>query len=143
MLTISKGNGKETPKPTEKPKTEQKPSTSTNKTTDSKDNKDNDYVPVQSQQTNQNISQGTTSSGSTAVNKNKTKTVSISLPTDRADQYLLGIYQNNMQVVEDTVITPGTTRHSVQLSGYGVQSYDLYINNQFYKTVKVDFEAND
>ena len=69
--------------------------------------------------------------------------MSISLPTDRADQYLLGIYQNNMQVVEDTVITPGTTRHSVQLAGHGVQSYDLYINNQFYKTVKVDFEAND
>ena len=47
------------------------------------------------------------------------------------------------QVVEDTIISPGTVKHSVVLSGYGVQSYDLYINNQFYKTIKVDFEAND
>ena len=69
--------------------------------------------------------------------------MTISLPSDRSDQYLLGIYQNNMQVVEDTVISPGTMKHNVVLTGYGVQSYDLYINSQFYKTVKVDFEAND
>ena len=138
LLTISKGNGKETPKPAEKPKVEQTPS---NKNDDDDDG--DDHVPVQTQPSAQKPSQDTSSSGSTTVNKNKTKNVTISLPSDRSDQYLLGIYQNNMQVVEDTVISPGTTRHYVTLTGYGVQSYDLYINSQFYKTVKVDFEAND
>jgi beta-lactam-binding protein with PASTA domain len=141
QLTISKGNGKETPKTPEKPKTEQK--------TSNKNDDDDDYVPVQTQAATpapapaQNSSQSTYSSGTTTANKNKTKTVTISLPSERSDQYLLGIYQSNMQVVEDIIITPGTTKHKVVLSGSGVESFDLYINNQFYKTVKVDFEAND
>jgi len=106
VLTISKGNGKE--------------STQTS--------------------TSQNTSQGSTS---TPTRKNVTKGVSISLPTDRSDQYLLGIYQNNVQVVEDILVSPGIVRQYVTLTGSGVQSYDLYINNQFYKTIKVDFNAND
>ena len=143
VLTISKGNGKETPKPTEKPKTEQKTSTSTNKNKDTNTSSTNDVKPAQAQSAQQSFSQSTSSGSSAVVNKSKTKSVSLSLPSDRNDQYLLGVYQNNMQVVEDVVITPGTTRHSVSLPGSGVQSYDLYINSQFYKTVKVDFEAND
>ena len=143
VLTISKGNGKETPKPTEKPKTEQKTSTSTNKNKDTNTSSTNDVKPAQAQSAQQSFSQSTSSGSSAVVNKSKTKSVSLSLPSDRNDQYLLGVYQNNMQVVEDVVITPGTTRHSVSLTGSGVQSYDLYINSQFYKTVKVDFEAND
>ena len=83
------------------------------------------------------------SDGTTVTNKNKTKEVTISLPTDRDEQYLLGIYQNNMQVIEDSVVSPGRTSIKVTLTGYGIQSYDLYINSQFYKTVKVDFDAND
>ena len=143
VLTISKGNGKETPKATEKPKTEQSSGNKNNTSSNKKE--DDDDVPVQTQAPVQKPSQSTSSdsSSSAAVNKNKTKTVTISLPSDRSDQYLLGIYQNNMQVVEDTVISPGTMKHNVVLTGYGVQSYDLYINSQFYKTVKVDFEAND
>ena len=138
VLSISKGNGKETPKPAEKPKQEQ---TSNSQSNQNNQNDVNDYTPAPPQSSTQNTSQG--SSGSSTTNKNVTKSVSISLPSDRSDQYLLGIYQNNMQVVEDTVITPGTMKHSVTLTGSGVQSYDLYINNQFYKTVKVDFNAND
>ena len=146
VLTISKGNGKETPKATEKPKTEHNTSSNTNKNNSSSNNssdKKEENVSSQPQQSTQNSSQSSASSSGTVVNKNKTKTVSVSLPSDRNDQYLLGIYQNSMQVVEDTIISPGTVKHSVVLSGYGVQSYDLYINNQFYKTIKVDFEAND
>ena len=139
VLTISKGNGKETPKETEKPKTEQNTGSS-NK--NNKDDDDEDTVIQQS--SSQNSAQGAvSSSGSTTVNKTRTKTVAVTLPTDRSDQYLLGIYQNDMQVIEDTIISPGTTKHSVVLTGSGVQSYDLYINNQFYKTVKVDFGTND
>ena len=110
VLTISKGNGKETPKATEQSSTTQK---------------------------------GSQSSSNTTTRKNVTKGVSISLPSDRSDQYLLGIYQNNVQVVEDILIHPGIVSHYVTLTGSGVQAYDVYINNQFYKTVKVDFNAND
>ena len=111
VLTLSKGNGKETPKTTEQPSTTQKSSQA--------------------------------SSSSTTTRKNVTKGVSISLPSNRSDQYLLGIYQNNKQVVEDILIHPGIVSHYVTLTGSGVQSYDLYINNQFYKTIKVDFNVND
>ena len=129
VLTISKGNGKDTPKPAEKPKEDETP----------------DYVPddeaIQNS-SSQNSGQGSSGgSGSSAVNK--TKSVTISLPSDRSDQYLLGIYQNSMQVREDSLISPGTTKIDVSLTGSGIQSYDLYINNQFYKTIKVDFNAND
>ena len=79
----------------------------------------------------------------TVVNKNKTKSATFSLPQDRTEQYLLGIYNNGKQVIEDTIISPDRTEINVVLTGSGVQSYDLYINNQFYKTVKVDFNAND
>ena len=129
VLTISKGNGKDAQKPSEKPKEDEAP----------------DYVPdddaIQNS-SSQNSGQGSSgSSGSSAVNR--TKSVSISLPSDRSDQYLLGIYQNGMQVREDSLISPGTTKIDVSLTGSGIQSYDLYINNQFYKTIKVDFNAND
>ena len=134
VLTISKGNGKETPKTPEKPKQQQ------NTNNASLDEDDDDYYPTAPPVSSQRP--GTGGSGGTAP-KTVTKTVTITLPADRSDQYLLGIYQNNMQVVEDTVISPGTTRHNVTLTGSGVQSYDLYINSQFYKTVKVDFNAND
>ena len=85
-------------------------------------------------------SQGT---GSSTTIKNTTKEVTISLPTDRTEQYLLGLYQNGKQVIEDTIISPDKTEVSVMLTGSGSQSYDVYINNQFYKTIKVDFDAND
>ena len=44
-----------------------------------------------------------------------------------------------MQVIEDTIVTPDMTKINIVLTGSGVQTYDLYINNQFYKTVKVEF----
>ena len=137
VLTISKGNGKETPKTTEKPKQQQ----NTNKA--SLDEDDDDYYPTAPPVSSQRPGTGSSGGSGGSNVKTVTKTVTLTLPTDRSDQYLLGIYQNNMQVVEDTVISPGTTRHNVTLTGSGVQSYDLYINSQFYKTVKVDFNAND
>ena len=136
VLTISKGNGKETPKTPEKPKPQ-----NTNKA--SMEDDDEDYYPTNPQPASQRPSSGSSGGSGGSNVKTVTKTVTLTLPTDRSDQYLLGVYQNNMQVVEDTVISPGTTRHNVTLTGSGVQSYDLYINSQFYKTVKVDFNAND
>ena len=75
-------------------------------------------------------------------NQTRTKEVVIYLPTNRTEQYLLGLYHNGMQVIEDTIVSPDRTQLSVVLTGTGVQSYDVYINNQFYNTIKVDFSAN-
>ena len=83
-------------------------------------------------------SSGSGSSGSSSSN-NKTTSVTITLPTDRTEQYLLGIYQNYMQVIEDTIVSPDMKQIEVVLTGSGSQSYDVYINNVFYKTIKVDF----
>ena len=132
VLVISKGGSKEPAKPNETPKKEEEEEIP-------------DYVPEDPVQTPnqpsvQNPSQG---SSGTTVNKNKTKKVTFALPSDRSEQYLLGIYHNNMQVVEDTIVSPGMTTIDVVLTGYGVQTYDLYINSKFYKSEKVDFEAND
>ncbi len=147
VLTISKGNGKETPKATEKPQTSNKnnggSSNSSNSSSSSSNRDDAADEPVRVPSQSSGQSSGQESSGSTTINKNKTKEVTISLPSDRSDQYLLGIYQNNMQVIEDSIISPGRTSINVTLTGNGIQSYDLYINSQFYKTVKVDFDAND
>ena len=80
--------------------------------------------------------------GST-VNQNKTKKVTLSLPTDRTEQYLLSLYLGGMQVIEDTIVSPTMTEIDVVLTGSGVQTYVMYINNQEYKKVRVDFDAND
>ena len=77
--------------------------------------------------------------GSAGTSQSKTMEVTFTLPDDRTEQYLLGLYQNGRQVIEDTIISPDRTHISVVLTGSGVQTYDLYINNQFYKSEKVDF----
>ena len=122
VLVISKGNKSEQPK-------DEQPD----------DNVEQDYYPSYTPE--ETPVQPPVSD--TVVNKNKTKSVNFSLPTDRTEQYLLGIYNNGKQVIEDTIISPDRTEIDVVLTGSGIQSYDLYINNQFYKTVKVDFNAND
>ncbi|MBQ7801853.1 MAG: Stk1 family PASTA domain-containing Ser/Thr kinase [Oscillospiraceae bacterium] len=65
-----------------------------------------------------------------------------SLPADRTEDYVLSLYQNGMNVYEDTQITAGTTSITVELTGSGTQYYDLYINDEYYKTEKVVFTAN-
>ena len=90
-----------------------------------------------------NNSSTSQSSSSSSSSGNKTTSVTITLPSDRTEQCLLGIYQNYMQVIEDTIVSPDMKEVNVVLTGSGTQSYDVYINNVFYKTVKVDFGAND
>ena len=68
-----------------------------------------------------------------------TKTVPISLP-EREEAYVLSIYHNGSEVREATQILPGTTSLNIQLTGIGKQSYDLYINGSFYKTIEVEFK---
>ena len=68
-----------------------------------------------------------------------TTTVTIDLPADREEDYSLGLYLNGKAVLETTVITAGTPSIDVTLSGAGVVYYDLYINNSYHKTIKVEF----
>ncbi len=100
------------------------------------------FSPTEAPSQNQNQNQNQTppsSSNQGSSNKQTTKEVTFSLPSDRSEQYVLGIYHNGRQVKEDTIISPGTSQIDVVLTGTGAQTYDLYINNQFYKSEKVDF----
>ena len=71
-----------------------------------------------------------------------TKTVTIDLPTDRTENYMLGLFQNNKAVIEEMEVQVGTANLAVALTGSGVQYFDIYINDTYYKTVKVDFGTN-
>ena len=68
-----------------------------------------------------------------------TKTVTIDLPGDRDADYVLGLYRNGKAVLEETVITAGTGSIDVTLTGAGTVYYDMYIDNSYFKTVKVEF----
>jgi beta-lactam-binding protein with PASTA domain len=68
-----------------------------------------------------------------------TRTVTLDLPADREEDYTLGLYLNGKAALETTVITAGTSSIDVTLTGAGVVYYDLYINDSYYKTVKVEF----
>ena len=68
-----------------------------------------------------------------------TKTVTIDLPGNRTEDYVLGLFFNGRAVLEDTVITAGTSSIDVTLTGSGTVYYDLYINNTYYTAVKVEF----
>ena len=70
------------------------------------------------------------------------KTVTIDLPADRTENYMLGLYQNGRAVVEEMEVQAGTANLAVVLTGSGVQYYDIHINDTYYKTVKVDFGTN-
>ena len=71
-----------------------------------------------------------------------TKTVTIDLPSDRTENYMLGLYQNGRAVSEEMEVQAGTASLAVVLTGSGVQYYDIHINGTYYKTVKVDFGTN-
>ena len=65
-----------------------------------------------------------------------------SLPADRTENYLLSLRLNGKNVYEDTAILAGTPSITVELTGSGTVYYDLYINDEYYKTEKVVFSAN-
>ena len=83
------------------------------------------------------------SPGSSITNQNKTKKVAFELPKDRTENCLVSLYLGSTQVIEDTVVPPDMEALDVVLTGSGTQTYVIYINNQEYEKVKVDFDAND
>ena len=68
----------------------------------------------------------------------KTVRMTITLP-EREDAYVLSLRQNNRDVTEPATILPGTADITLELTGTGVQTYDLYINDEFYDSIDVDF----
>ncbi len=68
----------------------------------------------------------------------KTKTVTIQLP-ERENAYTLTLYYKGQAVREPSQILPGTTSVSVELTGSGIQIFDVYINGEKYQSIEVDF----
>ena len=68
-----------------------------------------------------------------------TKTVSIDLPTDKEEDYTVGLYLEGKAVLDTALVSAGTPSIDVTLTGSGVVYYDLYIDGSYYKTVKVEF----
>ena len=66
----------------------------------------------------------------------------IQLPADRTENYMLSIHQHGEELLEPTEIEAGTESIQVELTGSGVQYYELYINGTYYKTEKVEFTVN-
>jgi serine/threonine-protein kinase len=71
----------------------------------------------------------------------RTRLVSFKMPTDRSKPYVLSIYLNGKEVVEAREISPTTPYIVVELTGTGMQTYELRINGEFYRTETVDFNA--
>jgi len=68
-----------------------------------------------------------------------TRKVTIELPTDRTEDYVVSIHYAGKTVVDDQNVKAGTASIDVTLTGSGTQHYDVYINDSYYKTVKVEF----
>lgn len=55
----------------------------------------------------------------------------------RETGYYLTIRQGGTELVSNAEIAPGTESYSLNVTGTGVQEYDLYIDGQFYQTQRV------
>ena len=51
----------------------------------------------------------------------------------------MGLFLNGKAALENMMIAAGTASVDVTLTGAGTMYYDLYINEVYYKTVKVVF----
>lgn len=63
----------------------------------------------------------------------------LTLPTGMTEPYVISLRQNGQRVVDDYVAQPDETVVEVELTGSGVQRYELYVNDKPYSKVDVDF----
>ena len=70
-----------------------------------------------------------------------TKTITIQLPPDQAEEYTLRVIFGGNTVVVDTLITPGTAAYTFQLTGRDSGVYEVYINDVLWRTEEVGFGA--
>jgi len=72
------------------------------------------------------------------------KQMMIALPTDRKEAYELCLKQGDENVLDPLMIEDVTqTELEVVLVGTGVARYDIYINNEFYDKIYVDFTETE
>lgn len=69
-----------------------------------------------------------------------TKKVTINLPADLTEPYVLTIMLADKEIYSGT-IQPGTPSVTVEMTGRGVVQYEVFIDNLEYKTDKVDFNS--
>ena len=74
-----------------------------------------------------------------APDREVTKQVTIEMPDDRTGNFVVSIHQNGKTVVEGRQVVAGTVSIQVTLTGSGTQHFDVYIDDTYYKTVKVEF----
>ena len=80
-----------------------------------------------------------------AENPETTMIFTFHLPTDRTEDYMLSLRDQNgneIEGYEDIPIMAGKASIEVELTGTGVAFYQLYINGEYYKTEKVEFIVN-
>ncbi len=68
-----------------------------------------------------------------------TVNATFTLPAERAETYVVSVFYNGKEVMEAKEVEAGTSSISVQLTGIGKQTYDIYINNEFYNSQEVNF----
>lgn len=68
----------------------------------------------------------------------KTLTHTFSIPS-REDAYTLTLYQSGQIIREATQILPGTSTFSVELTGTGTQTYEIWIDGVYYNSYEVVF----
>jgi len=64
--------------------------------------------------------------------------VQFSLP-ERDEPYILSIFLNGKEVIESREIVPGTSSFVCDLTGTGTQTYDVYIDGEYYQSKEVPF----
>ena len=68
-----------------------------------------------------------------------TQSYTLTLPTGMTEAYTLELRQNGVNVLEPYQAQPTENSVVVQLTGSGVQTYELYVNGAFHSKVTVDF----
>lgn len=68
-----------------------------------------------------------------------TRTYTFMLP-EREDAYSVTLYQDGLVVREAVQILPGTNSFSVELTGIGTQTYEIWIDGTYYNSYEVVFD---
>ena len=76
----------------------------------------------------------------TGAGENVTIPYTLTLPTGMSEPYSLMLKKDGMDVMpEPYVAKPTETSIVVELTGSGVQTYQLYVNGKYHSDIKVDF----
>ena len=82
----------------------------------------------------------TTSTPTTGAQEYVTQPQTLQLPSGMTEPYTLMLKKDGVDVMpEPYVAQPTETTLVVELTGTGVQTYQLYVNGEFYSEIKVDF----